>query len=166
MPIKVEIRMNAELMADFMVYHIFTSKRGMTAFALAALNLGFSVALAVKGNFPYAAMFFVIAVGIVLGFPKLVRTKTLKQMKASERLKEPVFYEFDEQGIRTTIGEESGKASWGKFVKAVSYQNLVIIYDPEKRAIIMPREQLASQYEAVVEMIRTHLPEGSVRIKK
>lgn len=165
MPLRVEIKMNAELMADFMVYHVFMSGKGMAAFVLAALNIGFSVALAVKGKYAYAALFFVIALIVVIGFPKIIRAKTLKQMRTSKRLEEPITYEFDEQGVRTTIGEDSGKASWGKFVKATSFQNLIVMYDPEKRAIIMPKEQLGEQCMAVVEMIRAHMPEDAVRIK-
>lgn len=165
MPLKVEIRMNAELMADFMVGHVFMSGKGMAAFVLAALNVGFSIALLVRGKYAYAALFFLVALVVVLGFPMLIRAKTLKQMRASKRLEEPVIYEFDEQGVRTTIGEDSGKASWEKFVKATSFKNMIVMYDPQKRAVIMPKEQLGEQCRAVVEMIRAHMPEEAVRIK-
>lgn len=164
MPVKVEIRMNAELMADFMVYHIFTSAVGMMAIVLAALNVGFSVALVIKSKYAYAMLFFFVAVIIVAGFPKLIRTKVMKRMQNSKKLTEPVIYEFDEYGIETTIQDDHGKASWGKFKRALLHKNLIILYDPEKQAIILPIEQLGEQYDAVVEMIRTHMPAQAVRI--
>lgn len=165
MPVKVEIKMSIERMADFMVYHIFTSGAGMMAIVLAAVNMGFSVALAIKGRYGYTALFVLVAVIIIAGFPKLIRMKVRKRLQNSKRLTEPITYEFDEQGIKTTIQDDSGKASWSKFKRAVSHNNLIILYDPEKRAIILPIEQIGEQYDAVVEMIRTHMPAQSVRIR-
>ena len=165
MPVKVEIKMSIERMADFMVYHIFTSGAGMMAIVLAAVNMGFSVALAIKGRYGYTALFVLVAVIIIAGFPKLIRMKVRKRLQNSKRLTEPITYEFDEQGIKTTIQDDSGKASWSKFKRAVSYNNLIILYDPEKRAIILPIEQIGEQYDAVVEMIRTHMPAQAVRIR-
>lgn len=165
MPVKVEIKMNVDLMADFMVYHIFTSGVGMMAIILAAVNMGFSVALAIKGRYAYTVLFFLVAVVIMAGFPQLIRMKVKKRLQNSKQLTEPVIYEFDEQGIKTTIKDDSGKASWSKFKRAVLHKNLLILYDPEKRAIIIPVEQISDQYEAVVEMIRTHMPAQAVRIR-
>ena len=164
MPVKVEIRMNAELMADFMVYHIFTSGAGMMAIVLAALNMGFAVALAIKGRYAYAVLFFLVAVIIVAGFPKMIRAKVVKRMKNSRKLTEPVTYELDDQGIETTTQDDHGKASWGKFKRALLHKKLIILYDPEKRAIILPIDQLGDQHDAVVEMIRTHMPAQAVKI--
>ena len=62
--------------------------------------------------------------------------------------------------------DDSGKASWGKFKKAVSYKSVVILYDASKRAIILPVEQLGDNYGPVVDLIYSHMPAPSVRIRR
>ena len=40
MPVKVEVKLDVDSMADFMVYNIYTSGPGMVALILGVLNMG------------------------------------------------------------------------------------------------------------------------------
>lgn len=166
MPIKVEIRMDAESMADFMVYHIYTSMVGILTLALGFLNVGCALAFLMRGNLAFCGMFLAFAVVILAVFPYLIRRKVGKQMQNSKRLNIPVTYEFDDTGIVTTTPDDSGKASWKKFKKAVSRKRILILYDEKKQAIILPIEQLREEYAAVVECIYRNMPAPAVRIHR
>ena len=87
-------------------------------------------------------------------------------MQNSRRLDIPVTYEFDDYGIETTTPDDSGKASWSKFKRAVSKKRIIILYDAQKRAIILPVDQMAEEYTAVVDMIYAHMPAPAVRIRR
>lgn len=165
MSVKVEVKMDAQIMSDFMVHHIFSGKAGTAAIALAALNIGFAVSFIVKGKYPMAVLFAVFAFVILCVFPWMIRRKVAKQMENAVRLKAPVTYEFDEEGIETVTQDDSGKAPWEKFQKALTHKNMIILYDAQRRSIILPLEQMGDSGQEVIEMIVTHMPAKAVKIR-
>lgn len=165
MPVKAEIRLDAKLMSDFMVYHIFSSTAGVAALVLAALNVGFAVSFILKGKYPMALVFVVFVFVIVYVFPRLIRRKVTRQMENSPLLTAPIIYEFDEEGVETTTHNDHGKASWEKFCKAVSHKNMIILYDGQRRSVILPVEQIGDGYEDIVALIEKHLPPKAVKIR-
>lgn len=165
MQAKVEIRMDAKSMADFMVYHIYSGMAGITALLLGVLNIGLTVSFAVKREFLLMAVFLAFAFLILFGLPAFIRNKVGKQMQNS-RLADPVTYEFDDEGVTTTTESDSGVASWSMFKRAVSRKGIIILYDPQKRAIILPVEQLGEAYTDIVDMIYAHMPAPAVRIRR
>lgn len=166
MSVKVEVKMDAESMADFMIYHIYTSGAGMTALVLGMLNVGLTVAFVMKRQYLVALLFFAFVLLIFGVFPAFIRNKVVKQMNNSKRLEETVTYEFMEDGIETTTPEDSGKASWSKFKRAVSRKQILILYDAQKRAIVLPIAQLGDKYTDIVDMIYAHMPAPAVRIRR
>ncbi len=112
MSVTVEVRLDAKSMADFMVYHIFTGKAGILTLVLGGLNVGFAVTFISGGRFGLAGMFVAFAILVLAGIPYLIRKKVMNQVEASERLRAPIRYTFDEEGIETVTADDSGKAEW------------------------------------------------------
>lgn len=166
MPVKVEVKMDVPSMTEFMVYHIYSSGIGIASMVLGVLNVGLTVTFAMKKQYLYMALFFAFAF-IILGiFPGLIRKRVAKQMEHSRRLNIPVTYAFDEYGIETTTPDDSGKASWGKFKKAVSRKGIIILYDHAKQTIILPVNQIEQEYTDIVDLIYAHMPAPAVRIRR
>lgn len=166
MSVKVEIKIDAEAMADFMIYHIYTSKVGILAFILGILNIGVSVVFMMKKEFPLMILFLFFVFLIFCIIPYLIRRKVRKQMQNSKHLGDLVTYEFTEDGIITTTSSDSGKASWGKFKRAISRKYIIILYDTQKQAIVLPLDQIEEQYTEVMDMIFAHMPVPAVRIRR
>ena len=166
MPIEIKVKMNAQTMADFMVYHIFTSKAGMLAMALGVLNMGFTVAFAMQKKYLFMFIFFTFAILILVGFPKFIRKKVNVQFENSKKLKAPITYIFDEEGIETITEDGRGKASWKKFSRAVSKKQLIVLYDATRQAIVLPVEQLGDCYTAIVDLIFAQMPNRAVTIHR
>lgn len=166
MSVKVNIKVDAESMADFMIYHIYTSKAGFFALVLGVLNIGFTIAFFRKGEVLLMYLFALFALLILVVFPYFIRKKVRKQMQNSNRLGEEVTYEFMEDGIITTTKDDSGKASWGKFKRAVARKSVLFLYDSQRRAIVLPIGQLGEQYKDIVELIYAHMPAPAVRIRR
>ena len=51
MPVKVEVKLDVDSMADFMVYNIYTSGPGMVALILGVLNMGLAVSFIMERGF-------------------------------------------------------------------------------------------------------------------
>lgn len=166
MPVKVEVKLDVDSMADFMVYNIYTSGPGMVALILGVLNMGLAVSFIMKGDFLLVLMFLAFAFLILGIFPYLIRRKVAKQMQNSKKLGALVTYEFDDGGITTTTADDSGKASWSKFKRAVARKRIIILYTAEKQAIVLPIDQMGDQYTAVVDLIYANMPAPAVRIRR
>lgn len=165
MSVKVKIRLDVDSMAEFMIHRIYTSMPGIVSILLGVLNVGLVFAFFRKEEYLLAVLFIVFALLLLVGFPYYIRYKVGK-MKDSRRLTETVAYEFTEDGIITTTSEESGKASWSKFKRAISKKRSILLFDHQKQAIILPVAQLGEQYTAVVDMIYEHMPVPAVRIRR
>lgn len=165
MSVTVEVRLDAKSMADFMVYHIFTGKAGILTLVLGGLNVGFAVTFISGGRFGLAGMFVAFAILVLAGIPYLIRKKVMNQVEASERLRALIRYTFDEEGIETVTPDDSGKAEWAHFTKALSRKRIIILYDGERHAIVLPVDELGDQYRPVVDMIRTHMPASAMKIR-
>ena len=166
MSVKVEVKMDVQSMVDFMTYHIYSGAVGIGSFILGGINIGLTMAFAMKGKYLFMGLFLIFALIIFFIFPYIIKRKVERQMQNSRRLDIPVTYEFDDYVIETTTPDDSGKASWSKFKRAVSKKRIIILYDAQKRAIILPVDQMAEEYTAVVDMIYAHMPAPAVRIRR
>ena len=164
MPVEVKVTLDVESMSEFMIYHIYTSRVGAFLLALGALNVGLAVAFALHGEAMLTLVFAVFAILVFFGMPASIKSR-VASMKDSRRMTESVTYEFSEEGIKTTT-EKTGKASWGKFQKAISKKHILILYDDKKNAIILPIAQLGEKYQKIIDIITAQMPENAVRIKR
>ena len=145
MPIEIKVKMDVDSMTDFMFYHIYSGSAGMMTLGLGALNVGCTIAFFLRGDYLMMLLFIVFAVLLLGVFPVFIRKKVAKQMENSKRLGVEVDYKFDEEGIETTTSYDSGKAPWDMFKKAASTKKNLIIYDGQKRAVILPVHQMGEQ---------------------
>lgn len=163
MPVKVEVRMDVQSMTDFMLYQIYSSGAGVLVSVLAVINIVLTIVFAVKGRMGLMALY---AAFLLVVFPYMIRKKVRKQMSSSRRLNIPVVYEFEDSGVTTTTPQDSGKASWKKFKKAVSRKRIIMLFDEQKQAIILPVDQIEDNYTAIVDLIYKNMPAPAVRIRR
>lgn len=163
MPVKVEVRMDVQSMTDFMLYQIYSSGAGVLVSVLAVINIVLTIVFAVKGRMGLMALY---AAFLLVVFPYMIRKKVRKQMSSSRRLNIPVIYEFEDSGVTTTTPQDSGKASWKKFKKAVSRKRIIMLFDEQKQAIILPVDQIEDNYTAIVDLIYKNMPAPAVRIRR
>ena len=163
MPIKVQVRVGAEVMIDFMLYHIYASAVGVI---LGILNIGLGIAFASRKEFLYMAGAFAFAVVVLVIYPQTIKNRVKRQMERMENKDALVTYTFSEDGVETVTKDDSGKADWSAFKKAVSRKRLLLLYDDKKQAVILPIDQIQEEYAQIVDMISAHMPAPAVRIKR
>ena len=163
--VEVKVTLDVESMSEFMLYHIYSSAVGAFLLVLGALNIGLAAAFGMNGEMALTLVFVVFALLLLLGMPISIKSR-VASMKDSRRLTEAVIYEFGEDGIQTTTSDRTGKASWGKFQKAVSRKHILILYDDKKKAIILPIAQLGEKYQEIENIIRRKMPEKNIHIRK
>ncbi|MCP1110656.1 hypothetical protein M2145_002865 [Lachnospiraceae bacterium PF1-21] len=166
MPVKVDISLDEESMVEYTMYQVYTKGAGILSIVMGILNIALVYVFLQRREFGKMALFALMAVVILVGFPMYIRSSMRKQLKGHERIGVPVAYEFSDEGIRTTTGGRSGKASWKAFKKAVSRKGIIMLFDAKKQAIVLPTSQLGDQYTSVVDLIFKNMPAPAVRINR
>lgn len=167
MAVQVEVKLDVESVADYMSYKIYTSAVGITSVALGILNIGLVYAFAKRGDFLQMGVFIIFSVLLLIGFPYFIRSNVRRKMGNARRVQETAVYEFDDEGVTTTTADDSGKASWGKFTKAVvTKKRVLLLFAGKDQAIVLPLEQIGEYYEEIARLICEHMPAPAVRIRR
>ncbi len=163
MSVKFEVKMTAKYMYDFMLYHQYTHVSGLLGGIIGVIALGLGITTMMDGEASAAMPMFLVAVLFLVVNP--MTTKQRAKTQVERAFKEPLTYEFTEEGVYVSQGETRVLNKWDEFAKAVSTQRSVILYITKLRAIIFPKECMGEQYEAAIKMIHTHMSSSKVKIR-
>lgn len=165
MSVKIEVKMTEKYMYDFMLYHTYSHMSGILGAVVGVIALGLGISTLTKGEASAAMPMFLVAVLFLVITPMSTKKRAKQQVEKSEMFKNPLEYEFSEEGITVRQGELEALNEWSEFSKAVSTQKSVILYISRMRAIIFPKECMGEKYEEVLKMIHTHMPPAKVKIR-
>ncbi|MFV0362574.1 MAG: YcxB family protein [Suipraeoptans sp.] len=166
MPIKIDVKLDEKSIMDYSMYQIYTKGVGIVSIVLGVLNLFFVYVFFRRGEYPQLAIFALFAVVVLFGLPFMLRRSVRKNISKDKRLDYPVSYEFSEEGVKTIVGNKSGKASWKTFTKAISRKSIIVLFDAKKQSIVLPISQLGEEYTTVVDLIFDNMPAPAVRIMR
>lgn len=166
MSVKFEVKMTTKYMLDFMVYHQYTSFSGLLGAVIGVLGLAMGISTISKGDVPAAMPMFLIAALFLVATPMTMRNRAKLQVEKSEMFKNPLEYEFTEEGVYVRQGEQEVLNKWDEFSRAVSTGKSVVLYVTRMRAIIFPKECMGDKHEEVLKAIQTHMPPAKVKIKR
>ncbi len=164
--IELDVTMTFEDMYRFNLYHVYHNSQGILSIVIAVLLVLVSVLSWGDVNVAYNVLYLLASVLIVLYIPFSLRGKVKKQMKNSEVYQQPIHYTFDESGITTCFGEQSVTMPWKQLYKIVSTKHMVLLYGGRIRANVIPRDQLADQYEALYELAKAQVDSYRFKMKK
>lgn len=165
MSVKFEVKMTTKYMYDFMLYHQYTSFSGLLGAVIGALALTMGISTISKGDAQAAMPMLLVAVLFLIVTPFSMKSRAKMQVEKSEMFKNPLEYEFTEEGVYVRQDEQEVLNKWDEFSKAVSTQKSVILYISRMRAIIFPKECMGDKYEEVLKVIHTHMPPAKVKIR-
>lgn len=164
--IELDVTMTFEDMYRFNLYHVYHNSQGVLSIVIAVLLVLVSVLSWGDVNVAYNVLYLLASVLIVLYIPFSLRGKVKKQMKNSEVYQQPIHYMFDETGITTCFGDQSVTMPWKQLYKIVSTKHMVLLYGGRIRANVIPRDQLADQYEALYELAKAQVDSYRFKMKK
>ena len=163
MSVKFKVEMTPKYMFDFMLYHQYTHFSGLLGGIIGVIALGLGISTMMDGETSAAMPALMVAILFLIINPMTMKQRANTQVKNA--FKEPLEYEFTEEGIFVRQGEAEALNKWDEFSKAVSTQKSVILYISRNRAIVLPKECMGDQYETTLKMIHTHMAPGKVKIR-
>lgn len=165
MAVKFEVQMTKKAMFEFMLYSYYTSMAGILNVVLGLLALAGGIKNITEGDYSTAVVFLMFATLLLVGNQINMKVRAGDQVTRTAMFQKPLNYEMNEEGVLVSQDEQSAVNKWEDFRKVISTSRLILMYITKKRAIILPKECLGEQYEAVVKMISTHMPANKVKIR-
>ena len=158
MEIEFDIKINANVIYDYMLHHTYTSASGL-------LGTGVGALMIVAFSMQHSVIFLIAGIVILAYLPWTLFIKSRQQMLANPAFKESLHYRLDEEGITVSQNETEEKQSWEQMHKAISTGRSIIVYTSRVNASIFPKKDLGENKAKVIEIISTHMPPSKVKIR-
>jgi len=158
MELNIDIKMTANALYDYLLYHMYTSFQGIVG-ALAGV---FLFILYLMGQSP---IYLVAGLVVEAYLPYTLFLRSRKQYLSVPAFKEVLHYRFDDEGMSVSQNESTETVRWSDIHKAVSTPNSIIIYTSKVNASIFPKKDLGDKKALLIEAISTHLEPKKVKIR-
>lgn len=155
---EVDIHMNASVLYDYFLRHVYTTFSGMLGTIIGVLMI---TVYFVKG---ISVLYLICGIIIILYLPWSLFL-TAKKQSLQESFKNPLHYAFYENGVEVSQGETRQMQKWEDMIKAVSTSKSIILYTGKNSASIFPRKDLGENAEGLIRIIFTHMDPQKVKIK-
>lgn len=164
MSIKFDVKMTQKVMYNFLLHHAYSS-------VSVIMGNVFGVLVAVLGvnmfgeDIGKGVLYIFLGAAVVAYTPFSLYLSAKRQIKISDVFKEAITYTISEEGLTSSQNGVTTEAGWDSMVKVTSTSKSIIVYTGKNRATILPKESMKENYEAVVQMISTHVAPAKVKIK-
>lgn len=165
MKTEFDITLNGTDMYRFSMYHAYTGLQGIVSILIAILCLIASCAAYGSRGKAYAALYAGFGLLFLVYIPVNLYLRSKRQIMTSEVLRNALHYVVDESGIHTSQKEASADLPWEQVYKAVSTRSNVLIYSNRVNAYIIPKSQIAKEYDCIKEIAKAHLPAYRFKMK-
>ncbi len=160
MEVEFDVKMSTSALYDYNMHHTYTSASGV---------LGTMVGILLLVGYARDTKFIALLVaGLIILFysPVTLFTRAKKQILLNPAFKKPLHYKMSDEGVTVSNGDESMTVEWKDMYKAYSTNQSIILATGKANAWIFPKHDLGEKRYDVIEMISTHMPPESIRIKQ
>lgn len=164
MSVSFDIKLQAKDLYRFNMYQTYSGIHGWVSIVLAILAWVMAGATFGKAEVLYTVMYIVCGFLFLFYMPVSLWLRANATMKTNAVLSNTLHYEVSEECIRVTQGDDAGELPWDMIYKMVSNKKQVLIYSNRVNAYIIPREQIADQYDSLCELARKKLEKFRVKL--
>ena len=160
----VKVNLTDTDLFKFLMYHNYhgaQGKLGIVVALLAFLAAGMTFG---RVEMLYTVLYIVCGVVFLVYTPLSLKFKALRQFQLAPDLGEEMTYEFSDEGIRSSIKDQSVQVKWINLFKIVGKGDYIYIYTDRLHASIIPKRCI-EVYEGLVEFMELKTPKGKVKIK-
>lgn len=168
MPIKFDIKLTADDMYRFNMYHAYTSLQGILSVVMGLFIIGVIVVSEQFQDFLTALPYIALACVFLLYIPVTLRFRSKRQIFASEILKGVLHYTLTTEGIVVSAGNEEEQATlpWNYVYKIVTTKSNILIYSNRVNAYIIPKQQIQGQITDIYDVFENEVESYKLKIKR
>lgn len=165
MKTEFDITLTEKDMYRFSMYHAYSGTHGILSALLAVLIFALAYRNKDVAGMGYTVMYIAFGIVFLLYLPVTLYFQAKKQLKSSEVLRNALHYVVDEEGIHTSQNEAAADLPWEQIYKVISTKSNVLVYSNRIHAYVIPREQIADQYEMFYKIAKAKLPKYRFKMK-
>lgn len=160
-----DITLTSKDMYRFSMHHAYTRGQGMVSIGIALLC--FFVAVKTRGSVGqmYTALYAAFGFLFLFYIPVNLYLRSKRQLMLSEVLKHTLHYQIDERGIHTSQNNDSAELLWDQVYKIVSTRHNVLVYSNRVNAFVIPRDQIAKEYETLRQIAKAQLADYKFKMR-
>lgn len=165
MPMEFEIRLTAQDLYRFHIYHNYTGFNGWFSILIAVMALIASYITVGLVPLGCTILYAVFGILFLLYLPVTFYIVAKRKISKAKEFSTPLLYRVTKDGITVRQGEESSTLPWGHVYKAVATRSNVLIYHDRVHAYVIPMDQLGTQYAQLREFCKKYLERSRVRMQ-
>lgn len=166
MKAEFDVKLSAEDLFHFNMYQTYTGIHGIVSILMSVLFWISAVFMFQKGNVGYGMLYIAAGVLFLIYIPLTLWLRSKKTIQTNPVLSGALHYEVSEDAIKVTQGEETGELPWNLVYKVVANSKRILVYSNRINAYVIPRTQIADQYDAFIEIASKKLEAYRLKLKK
>lgn len=166
MKVTLDIKLDAKDLFKFNMMQAYRGMQGSLSIILPILI--FAYAVTSYGTVSIGSTLVYIGLGIMflVYVPVSLWLRVNKTVKdENNALSKSIHYEFEEETIRVSVGEESVEFKWENIFQMKTSGNLLLLYTNRINAYIFPLAQVGDNYEALSKLAHSKLEKYRIRMK-
>lgn len=164
---KITVKMTAEALYDFTLFHTYSKFAGFLTNVL-GLAVGFmGIILVVTKKSPAVSLvFYLLAAAAFLCFtPVQLKLRAKKQVQLNPEFKGETEYIFDESGITSRHEGREVSHAWEQMKKVVATPKTIGFYYEPEQAFIIPKADFGDRFVPIMKLAVEHTAPGCVKVR-
>ena len=166
MKVTLDIKVDAKDLYKFNMMQAYRGMQGILSIILPVLV--FAYAVTTYGDVSIGSTLVYVGLGIVflIYVPVSLWLRVKKIVKdENNALSKTLHYEFKEEVIRVSVGEESVEFKWENIFQMKTSGKMLLVYTNRINAYILPLEQIGDKYEALSKLAHSKLEKHRIKMK-
>lgn len=166
MKVILDIKVDAKDLYKFNMMQAYRGLQGILSIILPILV--FAYAVTTYGDVSIGSTLVYVGLGIVflIYVPVSLWLRVKKIVKdENNALSKTLHYEFEEEVIRVSVGEESVEFKWENIFQMKTSGKMLLVYTNRINAYILPLEQIGDKYEALSKLAHSKLEKHRIKMK-
>lgn len=165
MKVEFDAQLQIKNLYQFNIYQAYKGMQGMLSifiplfvFVIVIMNWG-------KVTLETSLLNLGLGILFLLYVPVSLWFRSKKTLKQNEVLSNPLHYEFTEEQICVTQGEQRVEFKWENIYRMVTVGDLLLIYTNRMNAYVIPKAQVGDGYQTLKDMAKVQLERHRFKLK-
>lgn len=166
MKVVLDIKLDAKHLFKFNMLQAYRGMQGILSIVLPILVFAYAVTSIGKVEVLYTAIYFVVGVVLLVYVPLSLWKRVNAVINDPENaLSKTLHYEFEEDVIRVSVGEESVEFQWENIFQMKTSGDLILVYTNRINAYILPLDQVGEVYKQLSQLAHSKLEKYRIKMK-
>ena len=166
MKVSFDIKLTAKDLYKFNIMQAYKGMQGFLSILLPVLVFAYAATsfgqVSISSTLVYVGLGILFLVYVPVSLWMRVK-KTI--MDENNALSKTLHYDFREDVIRVSVGEEHVEFNWENIFQMKSTKDMVLVYTNRINAYILPKEQLGESYHQLTELAGKKLERYRIKMK-